>query len=272
MQIFVLTFIGIWSSLVSAAPQRVLSASLASDEIIWDLLDPGQRSRVVGVSRFAVDETYSHIVKTELKDVALFDGSVEALIKLKPDFVILASFNRPALREYVKRKKINHIVLSRFQTISDISDNVAKVAKALGEVKKLGRLKKGLRGLRVKVAEARPSLLSLAPGFSTMGKESLFNDLVIRAGGLNKAAAYGVKNWGKLSLDRIFTDPPDLIVITEDAPWLQNSVLNKLTSPELKRRLCYVESRALLSTSHHIANAYRQLLSCIKGWRYRRQG
>src|SRR4051812_26256730 len=82
---------------VAAAPVRIASCSLASDETLLALLGPGT-PRLVAVSSLATDRRYSNIAGEIPKSLTGRCGTeLESLLALKPDLAVLASYNRPEL-------------------------------------------------------------------------------------------------------------------------------------------------------------------------------
>ena len=108
------------SSPVSAKPSRILSATLASDEILTSILaqtcDPkpciDAYARLIAVSRFADDPRYSNIAPVSKLVKERFTGDVEQFIKFRPDLVILASFSRPELITRLKTLKVANFLMS----------------------------------------------------------------------------------------------------------------------------------------------------------------
>jgi iron complex transport system substrate-binding protein len=197
---------------------------------------------------------------------------------MRADLVILASFNKPAVIDHVKRRKIRHILLKDFDSLADVKRNIIKVATVVGQRKRGRELVRdfsaAITELSRPVSDKSPRVLSIDPGFMTMGKETLLHDLIETAGGKNQAALWGISRWQKISQEKILAEDPDLIIVgyktadpAKETDWLHRSALGGLRKPNLKRRICMVPSNSLLSTSHHILSALKKISSCVNLWK-----
>ena len=72
-------------------PRRIVSQTLATDEVLFSIVDP---ARIVGVSTLARDPAYSNVVKQATALGAPAITSAEQVLTLRPDLVFVATFSR----------------------------------------------------------------------------------------------------------------------------------------------------------------------------------
>jgi iron complex transport system substrate-binding protein len=217
--------------------ERVVSTSMASDEILFQILDQaGQLQRLAAVSHFADSPEYSHIAGKVHHSVARVGENVEMLASLKPDLIIYSTFNRPDLVSGLKGISARKCRLENFESLSDISDNILKIGLASGFVGESEKLAKAfatgiqrnntatvsLAGVNlVKIssrapAQSKPRVLSFDGSGSVMGAKTTFDDLVSLAGGVNAAAEAGLSGWPTVNVESIQSMAPDVIVLLSD--------------------------------------------------------
>ena len=259
-----------WGAPLPSA-QRVASLSVGADEIVWELLR-GERQRIVGLSHLARDGRYSSVADEIPHKLAILSHNLEPLVRLKPDLVIAASYNRAETITHLKSLGIDILILENFRTIPDILENIALVGKKLGKVESAEKLIAAQRNalkkisLRAKSRKRIPTLLNFSPDQSVWGRDTLFNDMVELAGAHNLVAAEGITGWPILSLEKIAKFRPDCIV-TEGEEADRAQVLAQLksqpgweTMPAVKNgKLILLRPRLLHAVSHHLIQAVDDL-------------
>lgn len=246
----------------AASPKRIVSLSLASDEILVDLLSACKRSsNLVAVSTLADDPSSSQVTD-RVKDIkARVHSEPESVLNLKPDLVIAATFNRPELIELLRKRHVPLIVLSRFSSHQDIAANMKQIGQAVGCETEAEQMVKSFLDKIVKIrAEHAKEPLDTAVGWSSdlslMAGDTLFDDLLVINHLQNAATKAGLKHWPRVSAEVLRKWNPDWIVIgcegsacdsiekslNSDHIWNQlNAVKNK--------NFIRVPQRALVSTS-----------------------
>jgi len=200
--------------LPSETPRRIVSMAPNLTEILFAL---GLGGRVVGVTRFCdwPPET------TGIARIGgLVDPSVEVVRSLDPELVIAFRGNPLRVVERIRRLGLPVFVLDigrgldalfpLIERIGRVTRTEARAAElAAGLRDRVGAIDEGLRGV-----EARPGVFVLlyGQGLWTCGGESYVNDLIVRAGGTNVAAALP-KKWVLYKRERIVKDDPDVVFI-----------------------------------------------------------
>lgn len=279
--LFLITVLISGSVAFGGSPTRIVSTSLASDEVIIKLMVGPDRNRIAAVSPLASDARYSHLTASDIQGLAVFDSALESFVALKPDLVLMASFNKVAIQDYVKKHHIRHLMMDEFSTLADVKRNVLRIATAIGQRKKGRELLKDFSRRVERVESSRdkrskkqkPTVLTLDTGFSTMGEKTLFHDIVKTVGGVNLAKTWGIDAWGKVSVEKILADSPDIIVLShqggkieQEYDWLFKSPLYAFRNPSLLKRICPIRMSSLLSTSQYIVDAVEELDKCVGKW------
>ncbi len=267
-----------WSfhSLAMASPQRIASGSLASDEIVLDLLGrQGELSRLVAVSTLATDARYSNVAdKVPASVTGRVGGELESLLKLRPDLAILASYNKPEIRSRLEAAHVEVYSLGNFKNLDDIEHNVTTLGHLVGADQGAAAMLKEFQDERRaahKAVEKRgthPTVLDFAPDGSVSAGETLFDALVREAGAVNVAAELGLKNWPKLSTEVLTALRPDFIVVSgkpEDREALlaemRRGVGWKTMPAVVKGRIIIIPGAELSSVSPFVARALAKLLA-----------
>jgi iron complex transport system substrate-binding protein len=251
----------------AATPTHIVSLSLASDEILLDMLAScGGFSRVAGLSIFADDPSASSVVIAAKSVKGRVHSEPESLFALKPDLVIAASFNRPELIKMIRARKIPLLMLESFASARDISDHIQKIGDAVGCPKEA----KGIRTrfeADVTPATARDKpvrIVNYSPDMALMGKDTLFDDLVTRAGGVNAASMAGLSHWPRIDTETLLKLSPDkIVVLGDDTPERRKEIMSHAAWGRLdavkKNQFIFLESKTALSTSHYFARAVATL-------------
>ena len=256
----------------AGSPQKIASLSLASDEILLDLLPKcGGRQRIVALSTFADDPDSSSVVEAAKTVKGRVHSEPESLFSLKPDLIIAASYNRPELIGMIQSRKIPLLLLDKFSSVSDIAKHIQDIGEAVDCTKEAIALKDlFLRDVSAPISPANPSakklrLINYSPDMVVMGLGTLFDDLVTRAGGINVASERGLRNWPRIDLETLLSTKPDkIIVIGVDTLIIRAAIKNhpawgRLPAVIKGDQLIFLDSNSALSTSHYFSRAITNL-------------
>lgn len=198
----------------SSKGRRVVSQTVLSDEVLWDL-GPAVRSQVVAVSTMADDPRYSRVVDRWPKDLPRAAGTSEALLALTPDLVVLASFTATETRELIRTAGLTALVLERFDGFADYRDNVRAIATAVDAAAAGAELVEHfdarLSSLRVD-APSGPRILSWNEG-SVPGASTSFHDIATAAGYRNLPAEHGRRGHLQIGVEQLVAWDPEVLVV-----------------------------------------------------------
>jgi iron complex transport system substrate-binding protein len=195
-----------------AAPQRVVSLHLCTDQLVLGLAD---RDQIAALSRFAADPTRSRLAAsaTGVKRVV---GTAEEAIALHADLVLSVAPAAAATVQSLRRLGYRVIELPLARDFATIRDQTRQIAAALGHPDRGERL---IAGMDRRLAAARgdahgkhPVAAIWQPGGFTSGPGSLEDAVLVAAGFDNLATKLGLGALGRLPLERLVLAAPDLIV------------------------------------------------------------
>jgi iron complex transport system substrate-binding protein len=257
----------------AAPPQRIASATVGTDEILFEILSRRQElHRLVAVSIFSDNKNYSHLDKIPASIKGRVGDSVEALVALKPDLAILASYNRREIQHQLKRAGVQVIVQENFRSLADTQENIRLIGRMTGTEKEAESL---VQELQKTLAAARnrkpcpkgdPTFLQYS-GYDTVpGADTIIHDAAAHAGFTNLAARLKLNGWAQLSQEVLATLDPDFVVTAGDPAQRQEIHAQLLKSPAWQNlgavkagRLIVIPERELYSVSHHVTKLVKTL-------------
>lgn len=202
-------------------PERILSATLASDHILSGLINP---ARLVAVSSYVDYPSLSNIVGFFDKSISRTQGEIESMLALQPDLVFVASYSNPETVRYLLRSGIAIVRLSEFNSFADIFNNIRIVAnitdtKAAGEIM-INHLQKRIDFIKKQVKDKKPPrvLYYDLNGYS-VGGNSLMDEAIQLSGGINVARGVLADGENKISEELAISLQPDVIVMNQ---WVFN--------------------------------------------------
>ena len=196
-------------------PRRIVSAALAADEILLELVEP---DRLAAVSYLIDDPLASPSAGRAPAQAVRLLGPAEPIAALDGDLVIVGGFASPELISLLGSAGAPVLGLVRYGSFSDIQHNIELLGRATGEETKAAALGAELQRRLLAVARLPklakpPRVLALASGF-VFGAGTLVDDCIRRAGARNAAAEAGLTGEGALSIEVVLSSDPDLVVVS----------------------------------------------------------
>jgi len=266
-----------WSeaALCSAAPppKRIISLAPAMTEIIFSL---GLGQRVVGVTNVC-DRPDEARNKTKIGGMA--NPSLEAIVSLKPDIVVMTSDGNPkAIAERLRKLGIRtHVFTSR--RLTEIPAGIRELGQALGARPAADRLaeniEKSIRDVSMShrgkssstnAGVGRKAIFVIWPSPLIVAGPGTILDDAMKMSGLNNIAADGKVAYPRFSLEAVIERQPDLILIGKghaDMKALSKEFLKKLGMLEAVRkgRICFMDD-ALYRPGPRIPAGMEELGRC----------
>ena len=262
-------------NLANKAPQRIISASLGSDEILWELLQ-NKKNRILALSILADHPSYSHIREQVTQLKARVDGNIESFLGLQPDLVILTSYNKPNLASQLNILGVKTKVLKNFTQIQDIKDHILQIGKLIAEEKPAKKLLlkfaekiKNMHNCLLK-CKKKFKIIALSSDRSLAGSFTLINDLIKTIGADNLIANSGINGWQNLPDELIFSLDPDWILSSkkgnsdqENYNFFEKSPVFSNMSATQKKKIIFIDEKDFSSVSHFFINAISKVAKTI---------
>ena len=193
-------------------PQRVVTLNLCLDQMALRLAAPGQ---LVGVSYLSQDPHLS-VLADRAAAIEPVRESVETILTLRPDLVILGKDSHARLKRLLRDSDIRVLELPWATSIEEAETVIEQMAVALGREGAGRTLIAGMREQRRRLTWTGPSLgtaIHLEANRGTSGKGSLMDELLRLSGFRNLAADLGIGSFGRVSLETVLAGQPDLLVL-----------------------------------------------------------
>lgn len=194
---------------------RVLSQTVLSDEILWDL-GPAAQARVVGVSVMADDPRYTRIAGRWSPDIPRLAATSEGLLARRPDLVIIAAFSAAELKALLAAQGVRVLEFAEFTGFADYRRHVREVAAAVDAAAEGEALLRAVDDRLAALAARRPAdpptAVSWSDGF-TAAADTTFADIADAVGVVNLAARQGLSGHVPVTIERLVAWDPAYIVI-----------------------------------------------------------
>ena len=202
-------------------PQRILTATTGTDEIVLGLVRP---EKLVAVNENFGDSRHSNIAAlTDKISVKIpRNPPVETVASLRPDVVFVQSWipqeNIAAMRDM----GIPVVVCRTPQNLEDVRYDIRLIAAALGEKNRGERLVRlmdeKLKELTERIAKVpaeqkgkRIALISIMPSYG--GKGCTFDDICRYTGSVNAKAAVGIHMGQSMTKEQLVDCNPDYLFL-----------------------------------------------------------
>ena len=226
---------------IPAPPRRIVSLFPCIDAILLRVADPDQ---IAGLSALSREAEVSSVAGDEARRYPAARDDAEGLLSLKPDLVAVSRYTAPTTLRALRRAGVRLLIVEPQRSVAESLDQVRRVAQAVGHPERgeslAARIAAALEHARPETPDHRPGALVFQNGGFVAGTGSLIDDMLNRTGFTNRAAAYGVKDFGEVSLERIVRDPPQVLLAAEPkagAPGFGERVLRHPALLALKDRM-----------------------------------
>ncbi len=253
-----------------AAPVRVVSQTVGTDDLLVALAGPGQ---IAALSHLARDSRYCPSAAVAAGYPCLRNGEAEDILRFKPDLVLAASYTQAETVALLRRAGVRVLVLEKFETLEDLYADARLIGSALGRPAQAEALiaawRARVRGLDARLQGCTP-VRALAVGFYpfTAGAGTTFQDICAHAGAVNVAAEAGLKGHAATPSERVLTWKVDVLV----APWEEGMDLNarlgelapyKFMPAYRQGRVVAMPGALMASTSQARIDAYEWLARAL---------
>ncbi len=274
--IFILLAIGMAFAVPDAGlalpPQRIVSLAPSTTEILFAM---GLGDRIVGVTNYC---DYPEEAKKKPKIGGMSNPSLEAVVALKPDVVVMTTDGNPKEFEALLRSLHIRTVVFTARRISELPMGIRDLGAALQVRDSAERLAAGIeQGLQRLGAASR-----LAPDASRQkvlyivwpeplivaGPGTAIDDAITLLGRKNIASA-AASEYPKYSLEEVLREAPDIILIGKgsgmDMVEVSRGMLKRLTSVPAVRNnnICYLGD-GLYRLGPRVVPGIEELAQCLE--------
>lgn len=250
-----------------AVPRRIVSLTLATDELLHELVGP---ERVVGITWLADDPRISNVADRYPDDVQRLRADLEAVLALRPDLVCTAPYNDAGFLRLMRDSGLDIHRMPEVKGFQDLFRSVRSLAARVGACEAGEELVEHMRG-RLEALDAalggvaeRPRVLFWSKGW-TPGSGTMLDAVIRRAGGRNVAADLDIEGHGHVPEERVLAADPDWLLL-EGGGWLERGRISGglKALPAVKAgRIVRIPGRLLHSLSHHIVRGTEVLARAL---------
>lgn len=220
-------------------PQRIVSCSVAGDEILLQILKTKEdRKRLLAVSSFADDARYSTVTE-EAREIRTRTGTnIEQLLALKPDLVIAASFNQPEFVSLLKKLNMKVHIMEGFQSLADLKRHIQELGTLVGVEAESRKLNETMMEELERFKKSNTKGIKILPILSDrtlVGKNTLLDDILTHVGFRNVVSEMGIVGWQKISEEKLLTLNPDRILTSAEENSRDEVYKTLSQSPALKK-------------------------------------
>ncbi len=234
------------SHVALAAPQRIVSVFLCTDEYVFRLVP---RDRIAALSVLAGDtHPVVSTIAGKVGGIALVRPSAEAVLDRHPDLVVLYKGTNPRLKSHLVAAGVDVLEVPWANSLAD----VRKVTRMLG--RRFGTLPRAealLAAMDAKLAAARaraphPTVSALIYEPNGYATADAVSEAIMRAAGLSNALkTLRVTRLGTVPVEAVVAAAPQLLILNasrEGGPALADAALRHPALAALKDRSLIVHA------------------------------
>jgi iron complex transport system substrate-binding protein len=259
-------------------PRRIVSLNLCIDQILLDLVP---RDRIAGVSFLATDASMSLLAREAL-GLPSVRGSAEEVLALDPDLILAGEYSTAATVALLRRLGRRVEILPMAQSFEQIRDVVRRMGALTGDADRAASLIADFDA-RLREVKARAVVRSQAPppravamqvNSLASGEGSLVDEVLREAGFDNMARHTKLGPAGRMPLEKLIADPPEVIVRANSGNEFRTVLGDNLRHPafvalEMARPSVRIPMNEWLCGTPRIAGAVERLAVAREEWHHR---
>ncbi|MEG0134407.1 MAG: ABC transporter substrate-binding protein [Cetobacterium sp.] len=225
MKKFILIFfIGIFlksflygDTLISKKYNKIISLSMAGDEMLFDLVD---KERILALSGKTNNNEMGTILWDKLDNFNKIEDDLEKVIDLEPDLVIVADWMKKDIISQLEDANIKIYIYETPFSYEKQKEVMKKLAKVVEEEERATEIIKNmderLKEIYKKIKDSKkspPRVLEYSHYEGTNGLGSMFDSIIQKSGGINLATQIGIGRFSKISKEKVIEIDPDIILV-----------------------------------------------------------
>lgn len=249
----------------AAKPQRIVSINMCIDELVLRLAD---RERIASVTWLSQDARNANMADAARKFPANH-GLAEEVLSYHPDLVLAGAFTTRTTIMLLKRVGMPVVEFGVPETLDGVRQQIREVAAALGEQPRgealITEMDGRLAALAGKRHPRRLSAIVMRPNGFTVGRGSLVDDIMARAGLDNLAARLGIDSYLQISLEAVALENAEVLILNGESGGLPSLATEALHHPIVTRlagrlEVVSVPSRLWTCAGPSLVDAIRLLI------------
>ena len=203
----------------STYSHRIVSLNVCTDQLLLALANPYQ---IAALSRFSRHENFSYYAH-QAANYRSLRGTIEEVLRIKPDLVIASTYTRPVLKQALARFHIRTELFKPATTIAQGKNDILRLARIVGHENRGKTLVKGVaqavrtaqrstRQLIKKIGNPITALQLQRRGFVS-GHRTLLNDILQKIGLKNAIIGTGVTSISRIPLEALLKLRPDVLIV-----------------------------------------------------------
>jgi iron complex transport system substrate-binding protein len=260
---------------VERKPQRIVSVTTFTDDILLDLVEV---ERITAVTTFAEDESISNVADRVVAVPNKITLNVEIILSLRPDIVFVANWSEADKVQQLRNAGVEVFLLESGLTVAHIQEQIATVAKIVGEesngVALIEAMNARLAAVEQKVAgipEAeRLAVLDYAIWGTAPGEGTSWAEILKFAGVNNSVEGFAVNEWGQVpvSREKLLELDPDILILPGwvygDPEGAANNFKTTAEDPALRGMKAVVENRVYMMPEQIKASTSQYLVDAVE--------
>ncbi len=195
-------------------PQRIMSLSLCTDQLLLQLVP---KDRITSVTYLSRSSEYSYL-STEAEAIPVNYGNSEEVLRERPDLVLAGTFAAAPTRMLLKRIGITLVEVPAAESFDHIRINTRLVARVVGAEEKGEALIADMDATLAELARSAPARRIVVAGWDGVGnvpaKGTLFDAILTAAGGENAVERLGsnaFNGYTAIDLEQLAAVQPDIL-------------------------------------------------------------
>lgn len=256
-------------SLAADRPARIVSLNMCTDELVLRLADP---VRIASVTWLSQDPRNANMAEAARR-VPANHGLAEEVLGFKPDLVVAGAYTTRATVSLLGRVGVTVREFGVPRNLAEMKAQITEMADLLGEPTRgqalLAGIEQRLQALAARRVERPLRAVVLRPSGFTVGRGSLVDEILTRAGLVNIAAELGVESYGQIALETVALGRAEVLILNETPdgpPSLAHEILHHPVIDRLGARLKLVAlpSRLWTCAGPSVLDAIEMLVRAVE--------
>jgi iron complex transport system substrate-binding protein len=254
----------------NAKPQHVVSINMCTDELLLRLAEPDHIASVTWLSQNPREANMAG----EAAHYPPNHGLAEEALSFKPDLVLAGAFTTRTTIALLKRTGMRVVEFGVPRTLNEVRQQVRDVADVLGEKEKgealITEMDARLEEIASQVHGKKLRAIVLRPNGFTVGRGSLIDDIMERAGLDNLADRLGIDTYLQIPLEAVVVQEADVLILNGESGGLPSLATEALHHPIIaglsqRLKLVSMPSRLWTCAGPSVIDAIALLIAATRG-------